>query len=363
MWRGACHAYCFEDAVARGWLRVAGGRAWNASGENRLIHIPPSTVTTWGGAVVFANVLMTRLGVPLPAVPMLLFAGSAIANGTLSFPVVFLAAVLAALIGDGVWFAAGRLYGRQLINRLARMSLSVDTSVRRTRAMFERFGVPIVAVSKFVPGLALITPPLMGTTLIGPVVFVAWDAAGTIAWASFWLLGGAVFERQLGMLIHMVEPYGATIADVLVALGLLYVGYRYLRRWRSNRWRAHIHVSAQQLDHLTRSKEPPMILDARFESIRDKERYRIPGAVLLDVRTLDNVSTELRARDIVVYCVCPYDATSRKVRQRLRAKGFTNVHVLKGGLDGWTRHGFPTEPLPPTFGEGAGAGEGDTVTA
>jgi membrane protein DedA with SNARE-associated domain/rhodanese-related sulfurtransferase len=319
-----------------------------------LIHIPPSTVATWGGAAVFANVLVTRLGVPLPAVPMLLFAGTAIANGTLSFPVVFLAAVLAALIGDGVWFTAGRLYGRHLINVLARISLSVDTSVRRTRALFERFGVPIVAVSKFVPGLALITPPLMGTTLIGPIVFVAWDAAGTIAWALFWLLGGAVFERQLGMLIRVIEPYGATIADVLVALAVLYLAYRYLQRWRSNRWRAHIHVSAEQLDHLMRSKEPPIVLDARFESIRDKERYRITGALLLDLRTLDNVSPALRTKDIVVYCVCPNDATSRKVRQRLRARGFTNVHVLKGGLDGWMRRGFPTEPLSPSFDEGEG---------
>jgi membrane protein DedA with SNARE-associated domain/rhodanese-related sulfurtransferase len=317
-----------------------------------LIHIAPSTVAAWGGAAVFANVLATRLGVPLPAVPLLLFAGSAIANGTLLFSHVFFAAVLAALIGDGVWFSAGRVYGRRLINVLTRISLTVDTSVRRTRALFERFGVPIVAVSKFVPGLALITPPLMGTTLIAPVVFVLWDTVGTIAWAAFWLLGGAVFERQLAMLVRFLEPYGGTIADVLVTLAVLYLSYRYLLRWSANRWRAHIHVSAAQLDYLLRSKAPPVVLDARFESIRNRERYRIPGAVLLDLKTLDNVEPALLTRDMVVYCVCPNDATARKVRQRLRAKGFTHVHVLKGGLDNWMRHGLPIEALPPLADEG-----------
>jgi membrane protein DedA with SNARE-associated domain len=69
-------------------------------------------VSTWGGAVVFLNVLLTRLGVPIPAVPVLLFAGSAIAAGTLSFWPVLGAAVLGALMGDGAWFTAGRLYGR-----------------------------------------------------------------------------------------------------------------------------------------------------------------------------------------------------------------------------------------------------------
>ncbi|MFP3562456.1 cytochrome P460, partial [Paraburkholderia sp. SIMBA_049] len=74
-----------------------------------------TAVSTWGGAAVFLNVLLTRLGVPIPAVPMLLFAGSAIAAGSLSFWPVFGAAVLGALIGDGAWFTAGRIYGRKLI--------------------------------------------------------------------------------------------------------------------------------------------------------------------------------------------------------------------------------------------------------
>lgn len=74
-----------------------------------MVEFPSSAVSTWGGAVVFGNVLLTRLGVPIPAVPVLLFAGSAIAAGTLSFWPVLCAAVLGALIGDGLWFTAGRL--------------------------------------------------------------------------------------------------------------------------------------------------------------------------------------------------------------------------------------------------------------
>jgi len=95
---------------------------------------------------VFANVLVTRLGAPLPAIPVLVFAGSAIAGGSLVFSHVLCAAVLAALIGDCVWFSAGRIYGRRLTHILGRMSLSLDASVRTARALFERFGVPIVAV-------------------------------------------------------------------------------------------------------------------------------------------------------------------------------------------------------------------------
>lgn len=312
-----------------------------------MIQIPPSAIENWGSAAVFGNVLLTRLGVPLPAIPVLVFAGSAIAGGNLVFSHVLCAAVVAALIGDGVWFSAGRIYGRRLTDMFGRLSLSLDASMRTTRALFERFGVAIVAVSKFVPGLALITPPLMGTTLIAPAAFVAWDALGTVAWASFWLLGGALFERQLGLLLSVLRPHGASILDVLFAAAVLYMTYRYLLRWRFRKWLSRRIVSPERLDRMMRSSTPPLILDARPMSVRRDESYRIPGAVLLDIESLESTDASLSASNIVVYGMYSNDAAVRKVRKQLLGKHVVNVRILYGGLDEWVRHGYAVEPLPP----------------
>lgn len=312
-----------------------------------MIQIPPSAIENWGSAAVFGNVLLTRLGVPLPAIPVLVFAGSAIAGGNLVFSHVLCAAVVAALIGDGVWFSAGRIYGRRLTDMFGRLSLSLDASMRTTRALFERFGVAIVAVSKFVPGLALITPPLMGTTLIAPAAFVAWDALGTVAWASFWLLGGALFEQQLGLLLSVLRPHGASILDVLFAAAVLYMTYRYLLRWRFRKWLSRRIVSPERLDRMMRSSTPPLILDARPTSVRRDESYRIPGAVLLDIESLESTDASLSASNIVVYGMYSNDAAVRKVRKQLLGKHVVNVRILYGGLDEWVRHGYAVEPLPP----------------
>ncbi|MDP9155156.1 MAG: VTT domain-containing protein [Pseudomonadota bacterium] len=316
-----------------------------------MIQIPPSAITTWGSAVVFVNVLVTRLGVPLPIIPVLLFAGSAIAAGLLAFSHVLLAAVVAALIGDFAWFSAGRIYGARLTDFFARRSLSVDASIRTTRSLFERFGIAIVAVAKFVPGLALITPPLMGTTVISPVRFVAWDAVGTIVWASFWLLGGALFEQQLAMLLMVLRPYGASILDVLAAAALLYLIYRFVLRWRIRRWLRRRVVTARKLDGMMKSASPPLIIDARKHADRDEQSVRIPGARLLDPDSPGSIDRSLRASAIVVYCSHSNDVTARRVCRRLRAKGFVNVRALYGGLDEWVRRGYPVEPLPLEFGE------------
>jgi membrane protein DedA with SNARE-associated domain/rhodanese-related sulfurtransferase len=311
-----------------------------------LIHVTPAAVTAWGSEAVFVNVLCTRLGVPVPAVTVLVFAGSAVAHGTLSFTHVLLAAVLAALIGDGVWFSAGRVYGRPLINRLARFSLSIDSSVQTTRSLFERFGVPIVSICKFVPGLALITPPLMGTTRIAARAFVTWDAIGAVAWAGFWLLGGALFSRQLAMLLRTVEQHGATVVDLLLALALLYVGYRYLRRWRLRKWLQDLTISAEQLDAMMHSAAPPVVLDARLATAVSQEPYRIPGALLLDPNAPRALGSGFAQREVVVYCVCPNDVTAKRVCGRLRGEGFEHAHTLRGGLDAWVARGYPVEPVP-----------------
>jgi membrane protein DedA with SNARE-associated domain len=321
----------------------------NASGGEYLIQIPPSAIENWGSAAVFANVLATRLGVPLPAIPVLVFAGSAIAGGSLVFSHVLCAAVIAALLGDATWFAAGRIYGRRLTDSLGRISLSLDASIRTTRTLFERYGVGIVAVSKFVPGLALITPPLMGTTLIAPAVFVAWDTFGSVAWASFWLLGGALFERQLGMLLGVLRPHGASILDVLFIAAVFYLTYRFLLRWRLRKWLSRRVLSPDRLDRMMRSSSPPLILDARPDSVRRDESYRIPGALLLDVESLESMDADLSASNIVVYGMYPNDSIARKVRKRLLRKNVVNVRILYGGLEEWVRRGYAVEPLPPQF--------------
>jgi rhodanese-related sulfurtransferase len=106
-------------------------------------------------------------------------------------------------------------------------------------------------------------------------------------------------------------------------------------------------VSPERLDRMMRSSTPPLILDARPVSVRRDESYRIPGAVLLDVESLETTDANLSASNIVVYGMSSNDATAKKVRKQLLEKHVVNVRILYGGLDEWVRRGYAVEPLPP----------------
>ncbi|MCC8400857.1 VTT domain-containing protein [Paraburkholderia sp. MMS20-SJTN17] len=333
-----------------------------------MVQFPLSAVSTWGSAIVFVNVLLTRLGVPIPAVPMLLFAGSAIAAGTLSFWPILGAAVLASLIGDGTWFAAGRLYGRKLLAWLGRLSPAVDARLETARALFERYGMPLVSISKFVPGLGLITPPLMGTTAVDIRIYVLWDLASVVAWAAFWLLGGAAVERQLHMLRAFAERRGGTFADMLLAVALVYLFYRLHLRYRERRRfaRAASGPATPAPDLPTRASPPSAasrmswrwrrlgrtsrmaqsrVFDARPGAPLPDLQCRIPNALALDPHSPEQIDGALRAHDMVIYCICPDSATALAVSQHMRSHGYTRIRALRGGLDAWQRRGFPVALL------------------
>ncbi|MFM0211605.1 VTT domain-containing protein [Paraburkholderia sediminicola] len=312
-----------------------------------MVEFPSSAVSTWGGTVVFLNVLLTRLGLPIPAVPVLLFAGSAIAAGTLSFWPILFAAVLGALIGDGAWFTAGRIYGRKLIAVLGRISPAVDARVHKARLLFERFGVALVSISKFVPGLGLITPPLMGTTAVDARIYAAWDLAGALAWATFWLLGGAAAEKELHMLLAFVRARGGTVVDILLAAALGYLLYRLLQRRRERRRFADAAAAtaSQAKPGGWPRVTPPLVLDARPAASADEALRPIPGVLALDPHSPEQIDGALLAYDMVIYCICPDSATAVEITQRMRLNGYTRIRALRGGLDAWQKRGFPVEPL------------------
>ena len=126
-------------------------------------HFPVAIPPSLGVWAVFMSVLITQLGMPIPAAPMLILGGTMAAMGQTSYASVIGAAVVATLIADSLWFFTGRAYGRRLLNQLVRFSLSLDTTVRVARNTYERYGAPILTVAKFLPGLGLISAPLLGT--------------------------------------------------------------------------------------------------------------------------------------------------------------------------------------------------------
>lgn len=95
-------------------------------------------VAQYGVLAVFGIVLLEQLGAPIPAVPVLVVAGAAAADGNLPVFAVFVAAVAGCFLGDGAWYLAGRYRGYRILRLLCALSLSPDSCVRNSEQFFTR---------------------------------------------------------------------------------------------------------------------------------------------------------------------------------------------------------------------------------
>src|SRR2546421_3900679 len=86
----------------------------------------------YGYVVVFGWVFAEQIGLPLPAVPVLLAAGAMAGSGRLNIILVLAMAVVASLASDAIWYWIGRTGGGRVLGFLCRVSLEPDSCVRRT---------------------------------------------------------------------------------------------------------------------------------------------------------------------------------------------------------------------------------------
>jgi len=117
-------------------------------------------------------------------------------------------------------------------------------------------------------------------------------------------------------------------------------------------------VSPQELYAFLSSGEPVLILDVRQALDLLAYPEQIPGAQRIPPEeVLEKPNLIPKDKDVVVYCTCPSEKTSRRVLRRALALGFSRVKFLSGGLAAWKGLGFPVEPYRGTltFSSAAGA--------
>jgi membrane protein DedA with SNARE-associated domain/rhodanese-related sulfurtransferase len=300
-----------------------------------------------GLSLVFLNVLCDQLGLPVPAVPTLIVAGAMAADGRLPAGAVFTLALTACLIGDSVWYLAGRLFGGRVMNLLCRISLTPDSCVNQTQTSFERWGSNVLLVAKFIPGLALVAPPLAGATRMGVVRFLAYSAVGGALWVGAALMGGVLLRPQVERLLPRIAGLGgAAVALLLLALAA-YVAYKWWERYRFNRALDMARISVAELyEHLHSDAPPPVVLDVRSATAQGLQQQRIPGALHVPVQdVVRHVGALPHDRDIILYCTCPHEASAAKAAKLLMTRGYPRVRPLHGGLDAWIAAGYAVEEI------------------
>lgn len=287
-----------------------------------------------GPLLVFGLTLASRAGAPFPAAPVLVVAGGLGAVGHISLPLTAVLSLLANLLGDAVWYLAGRRYGYRVLRMLCRVSLSPDTCVRQSEGLFERWAGWSLVAAKFVPGVSVVAAPMAGALKMSWRRFVGWDLAGAAAWTAAYLALGYALRTQVREVLAAMADMGTKAGIAVGVLAVLALVLRFLRRRRAGGGPAIERISPQQLHTLIAGGMSPVIFDVRAPVAREASGM-VPGATAIG---LDEIATHARElpsdAHVVVYCNCPNDVSAVKAAGLLAKRG-NHVQVLRGGHDAW----------------------------
>lgn len=256
-----------------------------------------------GYTLLFAWVLAEQLGLPIPALPLLLAAGALAGAGKLSFGWAVALAVVASLIADTLWYEVGRRRGGKILGLLCRIALEPESCVRRAEDAFQNHGNRSLLIAKFVPGLNTIAPPMAGMTGMSVPRFVLFDSLGALLWAGSAALFGYIFSGELERLALYLSRLGNVVVALLVLLLAAYILRKYLARRRFERelWMARI--SPEELKAKLDAAEAVAIVDLRHPLDFLPYPQVLPGALRLSPDDVEQRHPEIpRDREIILYC-------------------------------------------------------------
>lgn len=176
---------------------------------------------------------LEELGVPLP-VPgdvFIVYAGYLVSRGQMAFwPAV--AAIVACVVAgsSGLYWLARRL-GSNLMVRYGRVIRVDEQRMRRMERLFQRYGIPVIVIGRYVPGMRIVVSALAGALRVSYPAFALSVAASSFVWAVALLeLGQAVGPRVEDWM--NITPYHLLTWVLLLAIvvALVVFAWRHSRR-------------------------------------------------------------------------------------------------------------------------------------
>lgn len=173
-------------------------------------HFLPYLLDTYGYPIVFLFTL-------LEGETVVAAAGFAAHQGYLRLEYVIVTAIIGATIGDQIFFAFGKLKGKEYLNRRPELLARVE----RVHRLMEKYQNLFIFGSRFMYGFRMLVPVALGTTRVTYRRFFFFNLLGAIVWAVLFANLGYLFGGVLEAVLGKIKRFEELILVFIVIVGLV----------------------------------------------------------------------------------------------------------------------------------------------
>ncbi|WP_127401024.1 DedA family protein [Neisseria meningitidis] len=157
----------------------------------------------YGYAAVFFVLVICGFGVPIPEDLTLVTGGVISGMGYTNPHIMFAVGMLGVLVGDGIMFAAGRIWGQKILKFKPIARIMTPKRYEQVQEKFDKYGNWVLFVARFLPGLRT-------------AVFVTAGISRKVSYLRFIIMDGLAALISVPIWIYLGE-YGAHNIDWLMA--------------------------------------------------------------------------------------------------------------------------------------------------
>ena len=190
--------------------------------------------TEYGYLAVFVMLLICGFGIPVPEDVTLVTGGVIAGLGHADVHTMFAVGMAGVLIGDGLMFTLGRLYGQRLQLLPGFRKILTPQRFASAQDAFHKYGKWVMFVARFLPGLR--TPVFFSAGMSHRVSFPTWllmDGFAALISVPIWVYLGYFGAQNWDWMFSVLRQFQHGILGLLAAGGI-WLAWRWWKKRRAS---------------------------------------------------------------------------------------------------------------------------------
>ena len=185
----------------------------------------------FGYAAVFFVLVVCGFGIPIPEDVTLVAGGVISGLGYTNVHIMFFVGMAGVLVGDGLMFVLGRIYGTQILRFRPIAKLIPPKRYAQVQQQFDKHGNRVLFVARFIPGLR--SPIFLTAGMSGKVSFWQWlimDGLAALISVPIWIYLGDFGAENRDWLMHKIHQFQNGFMGLVIVLTLWLIWFWWRKR-------------------------------------------------------------------------------------------------------------------------------------